>query len=130
MSRTVAGRKPFTPVDTGGVFTADGGEWAGQNVFKANDSIVEKLRELGALLHTLKFSHSYPHCWRCKNPLIFLAAEQWFMNIDHDGLRGREERRVAWRSPDRRRRGRPSSPCQPVCHGSLRGPFELDLRML
>ncbi len=83
------GLKPFTPVDTGGVFTADGGEWAGQNVFKANDSIVEKLCELGALLHTEKFSHSYPHCWRCKNPLIFLAAEQWFMNIDHDGLRER-----------------------------------------
>jgi isoleucyl-tRNA synthetase len=83
------GLKPFTPVDTGGVFTADGGEWAGQNVFKANDSIVEKLRESGALLHAEKFSHSYPHCWRCKNPLIFLAAEQWFMNIAHDGLRGR-----------------------------------------
>jgi len=83
------GLKPFTPVDTGGVFTADGGEWAGQNVFKANDSIVEKLRELGALLHTQKFSHSYPHCWRCKNPLIFLAADQWFMSIDHDALRTR-----------------------------------------
>ena len=83
------GLKPFTPVDTGGMFTADGGEWAGQNVFKANDSIVEKLREIGALLHTQKFSHSYPHCWRCKNPLIFLAAEQWFMSIDHDGLRQR-----------------------------------------
>ncbi len=83
------GLQPFTPVDTGGVFTADGGQWAGQNVFKANDSIVEKLREIGALLHTQKFSHSYPHCWRCKNPLIFLAAEQWFMKIDHDGLRTR-----------------------------------------
>ena len=83
------GLKPFTPVDTGGVFTTDGGEWAGQNVFKANDSIVARLRELGALLHTQKFSHSYPHCWRCKNPLIFLAADQWFMNIDHDALRTR-----------------------------------------
>ncbi len=83
------GLKPFTPVDTAGVFTAEAGEWAGQNVFKANDSIVEKLRVVGALLHTKKFSHSYPHCWRCKNPLIFLAAEQWFMNIDHDGLRTR-----------------------------------------
>ena len=51
------GLKPFTPVDTGGAFTADGGQWAGQNVFKANDSIVEKLREIGALLHTEKFSH-------------------------------------------------------------------------
>ncbi|HEX3409587.1 MAG TPA: isoleucine--tRNA ligase [Candidatus Binataceae bacterium] len=83
------GLKPYTPVDTGGVFTADGGEWAGQNVFKANDSIVDKLREIGALLHTEKFSHSYPHCWRCKNPLIFLAADQWFMKIDHERLRAR-----------------------------------------
>jgi len=83
------GLKPYTPVDTGGMFTADGGEWAGQNVFKANDSIVEKLREIGALLHTQKFSHSYPHCWRCKNPLIFLAADQWFMSFDHEGLRER-----------------------------------------
>ena len=83
------GLKPFTPVDTAGKFTADGGEWAGQNVFKANDSIVEKLRANGALLHSHNFSHSYPHCWRCKNPLIFLAAEQWFMRIDHDGLRRR-----------------------------------------
>jgi isoleucyl-tRNA synthetase len=83
------GLEPFTPVDTAGKFTAEGGEWAGQNVFKANDSIVEKLSANGALLHSQKFSHSYPHCWRCKNPLIFLAAEQWFMRIDHDGLRQR-----------------------------------------
>ena len=47
------------------------------------------MRATGALLHALKFSHSYPHCWRCKNPLIFLATEQWFMRIDHDGLRQR-----------------------------------------
>ncbi|HVC44750.1 MAG TPA: isoleucine--tRNA ligase [Candidatus Binataceae bacterium] len=83
------GLKPYTPVDTAGMFTAEAGEWAGRNVFKANDAIVEKLRELGALLHTHKFSHSYPHCWRCKNPLIFLAAEQWFMRIDHENLRAR-----------------------------------------
>jgi len=83
------GLKPFTPVDTAGKFTAEGGEWVGQNVFKANHSIVERLRATGALLHLLEFSHSYPHCWRCKNPLIFLAAEQWFMRIDHDGLRRR-----------------------------------------
>jgi len=50
----------------------------------------KKLRELGALLHAQEsFSHSYPHCWRCKNPLIFLAADQWFMSIDRDDLRTR-----------------------------------------
>ncbi len=83
------GLKPFTPVDTAGIFTAEAGEWAGRNVFEANDSIVERLRLAGALLHTQTISHSYPHCWRCKNPLIFLAAEQWFMRIDHQDLRRR-----------------------------------------
>ncbi|MGH7925245.1 MAG: isoleucine--tRNA ligase [Candidatus Binatus sp.] len=83
------GVAPFVPVDGDGVFTRDGGEWEGQNVFKANNSIVEKLRTAGALLHTQKLSHSYPHCWRCHNPLIFLATEQWFVSIDHDGLRGK-----------------------------------------
>jgi isoleucyl-tRNA synthetase len=83
------GLKPFTPVDRTGTFTAEAGEWAGQNVFKANPAIVAKLREVGALLHTHDYTHSYPHCWRCKNPLIFLAAEQWFLRIDHDRLRER-----------------------------------------
>jgi isoleucyl-tRNA synthetase len=83
------GLKPYTPVNTAGTFTAEAGEWAGRNVFKANDAIVEKLRENGALLHVRNLSHSYPHCWRCKNPLIFLAAEQWFMRIDHENLRAR-----------------------------------------
>ena len=81
------GLTPFTPVDGGGVFTAEGGEWAGQNVFKANKPIVERLRAAGALLHAQNFSHSYPHCWRCHNPLIFLATEQWFVSIDHNHLR-------------------------------------------
>ena len=81
------GLTPFTPVDGGGVFTAEGGEWAGQNVFKANKPIVERLRAAGALLHAQNFSHSYPHCWRCHNPLIFLATEQWFVSIDHNELR-------------------------------------------
>ena len=83
------GLTPFVPVDGGGVFTADGGEWVGQNVFKANRSIVEKLRTVGALLHAQNISHSYPHCWRCHNPLIFLATEQWFVSIDHNGLRAK-----------------------------------------
>ena len=83
------GLTPFTPVDNAGIFTADGGEWAGWNVFKANDSIVARLRSSGALLHSKKFPHSYPHCWRCKNPLIFRATEQWFVSIDHDSLRAK-----------------------------------------
>src|ERR1700676_3204574 len=83
------GVKPYVPVDGSGVFTRDAGEWEGQNVFKANRSIVEKLRSVGALRHAQNFSHSYPHCWRCHNPLIFLATEQWFVSVDHNGLRAK-----------------------------------------
>ncbi|MGH7916797.1 MAG: isoleucine--tRNA ligase, partial [Candidatus Binataceae bacterium] len=79
----------LTPVDDAGVFTAEAGAWAGRQVFAANDAIVEKLRETGALLKVETLSHSYPHCWRCKNPLIFRATEQWFLRIDHNGLRQR-----------------------------------------
>ncbi len=81
------GLAPFTPVDNAGVFTADGGEWSGWNVFKANNSIVARLRESGALIHSHNYAHQYPHCWRCHNPLIFRATEQWFVSIDHNGLR-------------------------------------------
>jgi isoleucyl-tRNA synthetase len=83
------GLTPYTPVDNQGLFTRDVPEWAGQNVFKANDAIVEYLRGAGVLLHAHKYKHSYPHCWRCHNPLIFRATEQWFMNIDHENLRAR-----------------------------------------
>src|SRR5205814_10414501 len=83
------GLAPYTPVDDGGAFTADVPEWQGRNVFDANDAIVAKLRESGALLAAQKLSHSYPHCWRCHNPLIFRATEQWFLRIDHAGLRGK-----------------------------------------
>ena len=77
------------PVDDSGAFTADVPEWQGRNVFDANDAIVAKLRESGALIAVKPLSHSYPHCWRCHNPLIFRATEQWFLRIDHDGLRGK-----------------------------------------
>jgi isoleucyl-tRNA synthetase len=83
------GLTPYTPVDDQGRFTGEAGKWAGQNVFDANDSIVDNLRQVGALLAARKYTHSYPHCWRCKNPLIFRATEQWFLNVDHLELRRR-----------------------------------------
>ncbi|MGH7780484.1 MAG: isoleucine--tRNA ligase, partial [Candidatus Binataceae bacterium] len=83
------GIEPFTPVDGAGVFTAEGGQWAGRNVFEANDSIVARVRETGALLAAHTISHSYPHCWRCHKPLIFRATEQWFLRIDHEDLRAK-----------------------------------------
>jgi isoleucyl-tRNA synthetase len=83
------GLAPFTPVDNAGVFTDEAGEWAGRNVIAANYAIVEKIKAAGALLHVQKYSHSYPHCWRCHSPLIFRATEQWFISIDHDDLRAK-----------------------------------------
>lgn len=59
----------------------------GKFVFKANDLIVELLREKGALLHVEKLVHSYPCCWRHKTPIIFRATPQWFISMDQKGLR-------------------------------------------
>ena len=75
------------PVDARGKFDSTAGEFAGQNVYDANKAIIEKLISTGALLLEQKISHSYPHCWRCKNPIIFRATKQWFLVIDHNGLR-------------------------------------------
>ncbi len=71
----------------------------GMNVFKANDVIVELLREKGALLHVEKLLHSYPHCWRHKTPIIFRATPQWFISMDQKGLRAQslsEIKGVQW----------------------------------
>ncbi len=72
----------LSPVDGRGIFTAEGGKFEGQHYGKANPLIVEHLKEVGALLKHQTFSHSYPHCWRCKNPLIYRATEQWFASVE------------------------------------------------
>jgi len=81
------GLAPLTPVDASGVFTNEAGQWAGRNVFDSNADIVAHLKSIGALIHSQDLTHSYPHCWRCRKPVIFRATEQWFLNIDHAGLR-------------------------------------------
>jgi isoleucyl-tRNA synthetase len=81
------GLEIYSPLDDHGRFTDDVGFFAGQEVFEANKSVIEKLTELGALLKEEKLTHSYPHCWRCKNPVIFRATEQWFISMDKLGLR-------------------------------------------
>lgn len=89
----VVGRKynisPFSPVDNRGVFTGEAGPYAGMNVFKANDRIVADLDEAGVLLHSEPYQHSYPHCWRCSGPVIFRSTPQWFLSMQHNGLRER-----------------------------------------
>ncbi|HEY3699652.1 MAG TPA: isoleucine--tRNA ligase, partial [Spongiibacteraceae bacterium] len=76
----------LNPVSATGVFLPDTPLFAGQHVFKANDSIVNVLRERGALLHYQPLQHSYPHCWRHKTPLIFRATPQWFISMSQNHL--------------------------------------------
>ena len=83
----IYGLETIMPVDERGLFTEQAGEFKGENVHKSNTAIIDKLRGLTLLLHSEPINHSYPHCWRCKNPIIFRATEQWFMSIDHDNLR-------------------------------------------
>ncbi|MDR0291626.1 MAG: isoleucine--tRNA ligase [Elusimicrobium sp.] len=77
----------FCPVDEKGVFTADAGVCVGRNIFEANSEIVKLLKEQGNLIKQENITHSYPHCWRCKEPVIFRATEQWFLSIDDNNLR-------------------------------------------
>ncbi len=70
------------PVDDDGVFDAGGGPFAGLRVTEANPRIIEWLAERDALVAATTTSHSYPHCWRCKQPVIFRATEQWFVSMD------------------------------------------------
>ncbi len=75
------------PVGDDGCFTADTPIFAGLHVSKANERIIEELRNRGALIHQEYITHSYPHCWRHKTPLIFRATPQWFISMDQNGLR-------------------------------------------
>lgn len=72
----------------------------GKNVWEANPIVLEKLAANGLLLHSGKISHSYPHCWRCKKPVIFRATTQWFISMDANDLRGRTlnaiDKEVRW----------------------------------
>ncbi len=77
----------MAPVDPTGKFTAEAGDLQGESVFKADARIVQKLIDKNALLKEDKLSHSYPHCWRCKKPVIFRATEQWFISMETNDLR-------------------------------------------
>ncbi len=81
------GLEVYSPVDDDGRFTRDVLFFAGQFVFDANDAVNKKLAEVGALLKEEMMVHSYPHCWRTNDPIIFRATEQWFISMDKNGLR-------------------------------------------
>ncbi len=78
----------YAPVNKKGCFTEEIEDFAGQYVFKANAEIINKLKSSGMLLGDAQpLAHSYPHCWRCKRPVIFRATEQWFISMEKNGLR-------------------------------------------
>jgi isoleucyl-tRNA synthetase len=83
----------YSPVDAGGKFTDEVGYFAGEDIFKANGAIIDLLKEKGRLIGSEEIEHSYPHCWRCKKPVIFRATEQWFISMEKNGLR---EKALGW----------------------------------
>ena len=89
----------YSPVDDNGCFTQDVEFFKGKFVFDANKEINVKLDEIGSLLVEEQIKHSYPHCWRCKKPVIFRATPQWFISMEKTGLRKKaldEIDRVKW----------------------------------
>ena len=86
----------YCPVDAAGrIFQAEGAsgilpqELLGKTVWEINPIVIRLLQEHGALASQFQIDHSYPHCWRCHNPIIFRATEQWFIGMDRNELRGR-----------------------------------------
>jgi len=76
------GLEIYAPVGPGGHFLDTVELFAGQRVWDANASVEQELKQRSRLLHKSNFSHQYPHCWRCHNPVIFLATSQWFIRMD------------------------------------------------
>ena len=79
----------YAPVGPGGRFADDVGLFGGLGVFEANPRVEAALAERGRLWRRSDLEHSYPHCWRCRHPVIFLATAQWFIALDRGGLRRR-----------------------------------------
>jgi len=79
----------LAPVDSKGRFTAELSQFSGVDVFSSNGLIIEELENSSHLLRSEEIVHTYPHCWRCKKPIIFRATEQWFLNVDKHRLRQR-----------------------------------------
>ncbi|MHB8527466.1 MAG: isoleucine--tRNA ligase [Candidatus Acidiferrales bacterium] len=93
------GIETYAPLDDDGRFVEGLPEYKGKTVFEANPHVIKLLESRGALIGQGKLQHSYPHCWRCHNPVIFRATEQWFIDLEHDDLRQRaldEIRKVKW----------------------------------
>ncbi|MCM8812040.1 MAG: isoleucine--tRNA ligase [Candidatus Omnitrophica bacterium] len=88
----------LAPVDAQGKFAGlpkEVSEFNGRQVQQANPAVIEKLKASGHLLGVATLEHDYPHCWRCHNPIIFRATDQWFLKIDHENLR-QKIREIIW----------------------------------
>ncbi len=81
------GLEVFSPVDEKGRFTEEVKKYQGLKVWEANKVIVKDLKNKGLLIKEGEIYHTYPHCWRCKNPVIFRATPQWFLGIERNNLR-------------------------------------------
>ena len=93
------GLEVYNPVDDHGRFVPEMELFGGLNVWEANHGIIERLRADGHLIAAEEVTHSYPHCWRCKEPIIFRATAQWFISMDQGELRRKsleEIRQVTW----------------------------------
>lgn len=93
------GLEIYNPVDDYGRYREDLELFGKMKLKDANPAVNEKLEEVGALLHQSEISHSYPHCWRCKKPIIFRATEQWFVSMEQNDLRKKalaEIEKVEW----------------------------------
>ncbi|WP_404340669.1 isoleucine--tRNA ligase [Pseudoalteromonas mariniglutinosa] len=93
------GLEVANPVGANGVYLPDTELFAGQHVFKANASVIDVLTERNALMHHHALTHSYPHCWRHKTPIIFRATPQWFISMEQANLRQdslREIKKTQW----------------------------------
>jgi isoleucyl-tRNA synthetase len=82
LSGEMEGAEIYCPVDNAGRFTGDVEGFASLQVFEANRAIVDFLNQAGALVSTEEYTHRYPHCWRCHQPVIFRATPQWFISMD------------------------------------------------
>lgn len=92
----------YAPLDDDGRFTEEVPFFSGMYVFDANPAINKKLREKGVLLKEEEMVHQYPHCWRCKNPIIFRSTLQWFISMEKNEFRKRtleSIERVTWIPP-------------------------------
>ncbi len=83
------GLEVYNPVDDYGRYRDNLEFFGGMKITDANEAVNNKLAEVGALLSQTKVSHSYPHCWRCKKPVIFRATEQWFISMETNDLRSK-----------------------------------------